>query len=129
MKKTLIFVFAALLLMSAKKDSGAITKENGVYVVNTTTLCDKVEGYNGPVPVKIFIKDGKVDHIEVLKNQEDAKYLVKVKRQLLHAWDGLTVKEAQSKKADAVTGATFTSKALIKNVQTGLNHFQTSKKK
>ena len=41
---------------------------------------------------------------------------------------GLTIKAAKAKKVDAVTGATFTSKALIENVNKGLDYYQNNKK-
>ncbi len=117
-----------LVLMSAgKKDDGVITKEDGMTVVNTTTIARDVEGYNGPVPVKIYIKKNKVAKIEVLKNQEGPKYMAKVKKAMLNAWDGLTVKKAATQQPDAVTGATFTSKALIENVNKGLEYYQKNK--
>jgi electron transport complex protein RnfG len=127
MKKYIVLVFAAVVLMSAGKQDGAITKENGVTVVNTTTLAPNVEGYSGPVPVKIYIKKNKIEKVEVLKNQETPKYMAKVKKALINAWDGLSVKEAKTKKVDGVTGATFTSEALIENVQKGLEHYQKNK--
>ena len=109
MKKYVFICLAAVVLMSAGKQDGTITKENGSTIVNTTTIAKDVEGYNGPVPLKIYIKKNKIEKIEVLKNQETPKYLVKVKNALENAWDGLTVKEAKAKKVDAVTGATYTS--------------------
>ena len=121
MKKYVVLLLAAVALMSAGKQDGAITKEDGAIVVNTTTIAKDVEGYNGPVPLKIYIKKNKIEKVEVLKNQETPKYLVKVKNALLNAWDGLTVKEAQAKKVDGVTGATFTSEAIKENVQKGLD--------
>lgn len=128
MKKYLVLVCAAVLMMSAgKKGDGVITKENGVTVVNTTTIAKGVEGYNGPVPVKIYIKKNKVEKIEILKNQEGPKYMAKVKKALLNAWDGMNVKQAKTKEVDAVTGATFTSKALIENVNKGLEYYQKNK--
>ena len=127
MKKYFALAFAAVVLMSAGKQDGAITKEDGVYVVNTTTIVNGVEGYNGPVPVKIYIKKNKIEKIEVLKNQETPKYLAKVKKEILTAWDGLTVKDAKTKKVDGVTGATFTSEAIIQNVQKGLDYYQKNK--
>ena len=127
MKKYFALAFAAIVLMSAGKQDGAITKEDGVYVVNTTTIVNGVEGYNGPVPVKIYIKKNKIEKIEVLKNQETPKYLAKVKKEILTAWDGLTVKDAKAKKVDGVTGATFTSEAIIQNVQKGLDYYQKNK--
>lgn len=127
MKKYVFICLAAVVLMSAGKQDGTITKENGSTIVNTTTIAKDVEGYNGPVPLKIYIKKNKTEKIEVLKNQETPKYLVKVKNALENAWDGLTVKEAKAKKVDAVTGATYTSEAIIKNVQKGLDHYQKNK--
>ena len=129
MKKYFVLVAAALFLMSAgKKDSdGVITKEYGMSVVNTTTICKSIEGYNGPVPLKIYIKKNKVEKIELLKNTETPKYLAMVKKSLMEAWNGLSVKEATTKKVDGVTGATFTSDALIQNVQKGLEYYQKNK--
>ncbi len=128
MKKSLVLVALAAVLMSAgKAGDEVITKDNGVTVVNTTTIAMDVEGYNGPVPVKIYIKKNKIEKIEVLKNQEGPKYLNMVKKALLNAWDGLTLKEAKAKQVDAVTGATFTSKAFIENVNRGLDYYQKNK--
>ena len=127
MKKYFVLLVMAVALMSAGKQDSAITKENGTYIVNTTTLTQNVEGYAGPVPVMIYIKKNKIEKVEVLKNQETPKYMAKVKKAMLTAWDGLTVKEAKNKQVDAVTGATFTSKALIENVQRGLDHYQKNK--
>lgn len=128
MKKYFIIVIAAVAMISAGQQNSPITKENGTDVVNTTTLAKEVEGYNGAVPVKIYIKKNKIEKIEVLKNQETPKYLAMVKKSLLNAWDGLTVKNAKAKKVDAVTGATFTSEALIENVNKGLDYYQKNKK-
>lgn len=128
MKKYFIIVVAAVALMSAGQQDSPITKENGTDVVNTTTLAKDVEGYNGTVPVKIYIKKNKIEKIEVLKNQETPKYLAMVKKSLLNAWDGLTIKAAKAKKVDAVTGATFTSEALIENVNKGLDYYQKNKR-
>jgi electron transport complex protein RnfG len=127
MKNYVVLLLAAVALMSAGKQDGAITKEDGATVVNTTTIAKDVEGYNGPVPLKIYIKKNKIQKIELLKNQETPKYLVKVKSALLNAWDGLTVKEAKAKTVDAVTGATFTSVAIKENVQRGLDYYQKNK--
>ena len=128
MKKYVKIVLAAVALMSAGQQDSPMTKENGVVIVNTTTIAKDVEGYNGAVPVKIYIKKNKIEKIEVLKNQETPKYLAQVKKAMLNAWDGLTVKAAKAKKVDAVTGATFTSEALIENVNKGLDYYQKNNK-
>ena len=65
--------------------------------------------------------------IEALKNQETPKYFVKVKKQLLDQWNDKKVSEAAKMKVDGVTGATFSSDAVIKNVQLGLEYYQKNK--
>lgn len=124
-------VVAAALLMQSfvmmPSDDGVITKEDGMYVVNTTTIGKSIEGYNGPTPLKIYIKKNKVEKIEFLKSQETPKYYAKVKKALQDKWNGLKVKDAQSQKVDGVTGATFSSEAVIRNVQLGLDYYQKHK--
>jgi electron transport complex protein RnfG len=39
----------------------------------------------------------------------------------------MTVKKAARMNVDAVTGATFSSRALVKNVQAGLEYYQKQK--
>lgn len=119
----------ATTLMSAAPKGGddVITKEDGMDVVNTTTLGKDVIGYVDTTPLKIYIKKNKVVKVEALKNQETPKYWVKVKKALLDKWNDLKVSDAQKLKVDAVTGATFSSDAVVKNVQLGLEYYQKNK--
>ena len=130
MKKKVIIACLALsfLWIGAKKDDGVITKENGVYVVNTTSLATDVEGYIGTTPLKIYIQKNKILKIETLHNQETPKYFAKIKKQLLDKWNGMTVKEAQKAQVDGVTGATMSSDAVKENVKRGLDYYQKHKK-
>ena len=112
-----------VVLSSAKGDDGVMTKENGMYVVNTTTLGKNVIGYVGATPLKIYIQKDKIVKVEALKNQETPKHNAKVKRMLLTKWDGMKVKEVAKQKVDGVTGATITSDAMKKNVQLGVEYY------
>lgn len=112
----------ALTLMSWVTDD-TMTKENGMTVINTTQLGKDVQGFLGTTPVKIYIQKNKVVKIEALKNQETPKYFLKVKKNLLDKWNGVKVKDAKKMKVDAVTGATYSSKAVIENVQLGLDYY------
>ena len=112
----------ALTLMSWKADD-TMTKENGMPVINTTTLGKDVQGFLGATPLKIYIQKNKVVKIEAMKNQETPKYFLKVKKHLLDKWNGVKVKDAKKMKVDAVTGATYSSKAVIENVQLGLDYY------
>jgi uncharacterized protein with FMN-binding domain len=98
-----------------------------MFVINTTTIGKDVEVYNGPTPLKVYIKKNKVEKVEFLKSTETPKYYVKVKKELGDKWNGLKVKDAQTQQVDAVTGATFSSEAVIKNVQLALDYYQSHK--
>lgn len=126
-KTTAALLFAAITMMSAMPADQVITKEDGMDVVNTTILGQKVAGYIGATPLKIYIKGNKVVKVVALKNQETPKYFAKVKKKLLDSWNGKKVKAASNMKVDAITGATFSSKAVIKNVQLGLDYYQKNK--
>ncbi len=118
----------AMVMMSAgKADDGVMTKEKGVYVVNTTSLSKKVTGYVGATPVKIFIEKDRVIRIEALPNEESPKQNAQAKKVILQKWNGMKVKDAAKMKVDAVTGATFTSNAYIRNVQLGLEYYRKHK--
>ena len=89
-------------------------------------------GYNGTTPLNITVKNGVIENIEVLPNQESPSYLKRAKDKVLPQYIGKTVAEAKKLKADIATGATYTSEALIKNIQMGLEQTKstsTTKKK
>lgn len=125
--KIMTLLGLALCIQSAGLKDDTITKEDGMYVINTTTLGKNIEGYNGPTPLKIYIKKNKVVKIEALQNQETPKYYARVKKALFDKWNNLKVSEAQKLKVDGVTGATYTSEAVIKNVQAGLDYYKKNK--
>ena len=120
---TAALLLGAFALQSFMVGDGTMKKEQGTYVVNTTGLGKDIEGYNGPTPVKIYIRKNKVERVEILKNQDGPKYMAKVKKALQDIWNGLKVKEAKARQVDAVTGATYSSEAVIKNVQLGLDYY------
>jgi electron transport complex protein RnfG len=125
----LILVAASTIgLNAAQKGDNAMTKmADGSYVVNTTTLANDVKGYRGTTPLKITIKKDKVEKIEALKNQETPKYFVRVKREMMSAWDGLKVSKAEKLNPDGVTGATMSSDAVKENVKRGLKYYKSHK--
>lgn len=130
--KTLMSSMATLLLTTvllgaAPQKDQVMTKENGMYVINTTTLGKNVNGYVGATPLKVYIKKNKVVKVEALKNQETPKYMAKVKKLMLTKWDGLKVTDAKKLDVDGVTGATYTSDAVIENVQIALDYYQKHK--
>ena len=138
MKKTIIFT-AILLLVAGTTSLDARTKKTSKtkkastsQVIYTGDIASKVIGYNGTTPLNITVKNGVIENIEVLPNQESPGYLKRAKEKVLPQYIGKTVAEAKKLKPDIATGATYTSEALIKNIQMGLNQVKstsTSKKK
>lgn len=135
MKKTIIIAVIMLLVAgtasldartkkSTKKSKGTTTQ-----VIFTGDIANKVIGYNGTTPLNITVKNGVIENIEVLPNQESPSYLKRAKDKVLPQYIGKTVAEAKKLKADVATGATYTSEALIKNIQMGLEQAKSSSAK
>lgn len=120
-------LISVLFFSSFMAGDSTMTKENGVYIINTTELGKDIEGYNGPTPMKVYISKNKVEKIEFLKSMESPKYYTKVKKALQDKWNGLKVKDAKTQKVDIVTGATFSSEAVIKNVQLAIDYYDSHK--
>ena len=130
MKKIIIpciGLLMALTLTSADKKDDTMVKENGTYIVNTTTLGKDVMGYNGPTPLKVYIKSGKIQKIEFLQNDETPKYWKAAVEHLKNKWDGMTLKDAKTKEVDGRTGATYSSDAVKKNVKLAVEYYEKNK--
>lgn len=132
-------IIAAILLLvagtapiDARTKKATKKKANTTQVIYTGDIANKVIGYNGSIPLNITVKNGIIENIEVLDNQETPSYLKRATAKVLPQYIGKTVSEAKKLKADVATGATYSSEAIIKNIQMGLDKVKstsTSKKK
>ena len=125
MKKLLLMAGIGALLVSVSMVTpscgSSAAKGPDTLKVNTTELGASIIGFNGATPVEISICKGTITKIKALPNQESPRYLQEVLSSgLLDKLVGKTVKEAKETKLDAVSGATYTSSALIENIQLGL---------
>ncbi len=92
--------------------------ERGNTVINTAALEENIIGYGGKTPLLISLVDGKIASVEIGKNSETPEFLqATVKEGLFESWNGLTLEQAATHRVDVVSGATFTSEAVIKNVE------------
>ena len=92
-------------------------------VVNTTELGGDILGYGGTVPLEIYITDGRIDSIKALPNNETNDVFQRLYDEgLMTAWNGLTHEEAAALEVDGVTGATYSSNAVIGNVRSGISY-------
>ena len=135
MKKTIIIAVIMLLVagtasLDARTKKKATTKKaSTTQVIYTGDIANKVIGYNGTTPLNITVKNGVIESIEVLPNEESPAYLKRAKDKVLPQYIGKTVAEAKKLKPDIATGATYTSEALIKNIQMGLDNSKSSSTK
>lgn len=127
MKKTLLSVLLAVAFVTASAQDVMRKEKDGTYVVNTTTLAADVEGYNGPTPVEVYIKKNKIVKVVSLKSQEGPKYVAKVKKDMLPKYEQMNVKKGTVQDVDAVTGATFTSKAVQENIRRAVAYYKKHK--
>ncbi len=95
---------------------------DGTVIIHTAPFAKKNIGYAGPVPLDIYIKDGKVEEIAPLPNSESPSFFNRASA-LFEKWVGKTPQQAVKLEVDAVSGATYTSMAIINNVNDGLDYY------
>ena len=94
-------------------------QQAGDTTLYTAEYCSDIIGFNGAIPLEINMIDGKIANINILENEETPGFLRRVMNaELLENFYGLTPKEAVNLDIDAVSGATYSSNAIIKSVKT-----------
>ncbi len=94
------------------------TLNDGVRVINSTSLAKSIIGFGGRTPVKVYVKDDVIHKVELEPNSETPSFIDEViKSGLLKSWDGMKLSKAATQNIDAVSGATYSSIAIIGNVQ------------
>jgi electron transport complex protein RnfG len=121
----LLSIATAALAQEKKQKEPVMTKEKGgVYIINTTTLCD-TKGYKSPTPLKVTVKKDKIESVEALPNQETPKYFRRINDELLPKFVGQKFDETE--KVDALTGATMSSKAVKANLKAAYDYYKANK--
>ena len=70
-------------------------QEDGTAVIDTTTPGAPIHGYAGPTPLKIYLKDGRVQLIEALPNQDTPEFFSATAEDgFREQWYGKTVEQA-----------------------------------
>lgn len=130
MKKTLFSLMLFAFSMGAMADNVMTKLDDGTYVVRTATICN-ARGYRMATPVEVYIKKGIVVKVVALKNEETVPYFKRVRQSLLPKYANLKVSKAKklaSKTAvDGCTGATFSTRAVQKNIKVALAYYEKHK--
>lgn len=100
-------------------DSTLRTLPDGTAVINTQTIGGSITGFAGKVPLEVTIKNGKIKKVKALANEE-TKDFFDMASALLNEWNGKSIDQALDKQVDVVSGATYSSKAIIGNMREAL---------
>lgn len=99
------------------------TAPDGSTIIHVENLPEMKTGYAGPVPLDIYIgEDGRITAITPLPNSETPTFFRRASA-LFPQWSGKTPAEALAMKVDGISGATFSSGAIINNVTVGLDYY------
>jgi Na+-translocating ferredoxin:NAD+ oxidoreductase RnfG subunit len=88
------------------------------WAMTSTSFCKDVKGYNDLTPIMIITdKKWVIKKVALLSNWETSRFVSKLENTgFFNLWVGKKLKDAQKIEIDAHTGATFTAKAVSKNV-------------
>jgi hypothetical protein len=88
------------------------------YALNSTDCCKDVKGYANVTPVLIVTDKKKViQKVAMLSNYESPNFVSRLENAgYFKNWVGKNVREAKVSQLDGYTGATYTAKAVAKNV-------------
>lgn len=93
------------------------------YIIYTAPYSNDIQGFAGNTPLVIALDEQqKIIGTKILNNHESASYLKYVtEKGLFENWNGLSVRAALDKQVDAISGATYTSEAVINSFKAGLS--------
>lgn len=98
------------------------------YVLFSSPYCDSIEGFGGCVPFAIiFNNKDKISQLYLFENSETPSWIVSLTKDgFLDKWNGLSANQALDLQVDAVSGATYSSTAIIGSVKFRLSQFTSS---
>jgi len=98
---------------------------DGTVTIHTAALCGDVAGFHGAVPLDVTIKDGVITGITALKNNETPEYF-SAATELFMRFKGMSASRvAVDRNVDAISGATYSSNAIIANVRAAATFYVT----
>lgn len=128
MKKILSLSFCALALMPLRAQNQSqepdMTKSKGVYVINTTKLCNTI-GYKDTTPLVVRIKKDVIQSVEALPNKETPRFFKRVVDEMLPKYKDVKFKAYES--VDGVTGSTKSSLAVKAHMKAAFEYYKKNK--
>ena len=110
------------LITAACTDKNITKNDDGSITINTTEIGNNVKGFYNTVPLNVTVKGNTIVEVEILPNEETPEFLDKVKENLLPKLKNLDFEKLSD--VDAVSGATYTSSAVLKNVELAIEYIK-----
>ncbi len=94
------------------------------YAVYSKPASNGIKGYAGETPLLVALNaKERVQKVVLLKNEETPRFLqMVVDGGLLDSWNGMKLKKARKQEVDVVSGATFSSRSIIRSFQAAIKN-------
>lgn len=90
-------------------------------IVSTAPYAPKAQGFAGPTPLYIYLNaEGRIQEIAAADNAETPDFFERAFSGTMAHWKGLTAEAGADLKVDGVSGATYSSIALVENMHAAL---------
>ena len=94
------------------------------YLISTTPYAPDVQGFAGPTPLYIYVSaDHTIERITAGENAETPSFFDRAYEGIIPTWIGQDIDHCKELNVDAVSGATYTSNALIQNMRRALDSY------
>lgn len=108
---------------SSTEDPNIVYNEDGSVTILTDELTKDIHGYeHSNIPMQITLRDGKIETIIILENNETPGYIDEVEDEIIPSWVGLSLEDALALEVDGITGSTITCDAVISSIRLSLQH-------
>ena len=98
--------------------AGSWKTKDGFTIYSSEHYAPNVYGYNGKTPVYIALKNDTIARIIAEKNSETPNYMRYVLEEgFLTYWENKSLENVTNLEVDLISGATYTSESLFKNIK------------
>jgi uncharacterized protein with FMN-binding domain len=109
-------------LFADKAEVGEIDTSAQTFTFSTEGIADDVRGFAGATPLQITVADGKIADIKPLRNAETPDFFNQVASDLIPQYVGMTPQQVLDSDVDAITGATYSSRAVKQTMSLAAAH-------
>lgn len=118
-------------LTQADSASWNVVGKNGQLlgtIVSSAPYASQVKGFAGPTPIFVYVDEkGTIKQIAAQENAETPDFFQQAFSAIAPQWEGVRTNEVSTKNVDVVTGATFSSRAIISNIKLSMAGYEATK--